>query len=1147
MVSLNREGIEVKCPKCQTQNPEDSRFCRKCGSSIEWDVLCPICGATHPPDSNFCNKCGHSLGEPQETSPVDYEQLQSYAPNHLAEKILTSKSAMEEERKYVTVLFSDISGYTAMSERLDPEDVKEITTRIFARISKIIDKYEGFVEKFIGDAVMALFGVPKAHEDDPVRAIRAAREIHDLVEAVSPEMEGRVGRPLAMHTGINTGLVVTGEVDMDKGTHGVAGDSINLASRLSGLAKEGEILVSPNTYRQAEGYFTFETSEPTRVKGKTEPVQFYKVISQKQVPVTTHRLSGVRADLVGRKVELTELREAVETLETGKGGIFSICGDAGTGKSRLVEEFKASLDLEKIQWLEGHAYAYARNIPYFPLIDLLNRAFQIEEGDSTDEVRQKVESGLAELVGKKEGIIPYIGGLYSLSYPEIEEVSPEFWKARLRDAVQMIIPALSRRAPTIFFLEDLHWADPSFVELLRHVLTEVRQPAIVLCAYRPVFSLFSNEQARSMAKVYHEIRLQDLSSSESQGMLESLLKTENIPSDLRRFVQDKAEGNPFYLEELVNSLIETETLIRDNGGWKVTRIITETDISSTINGVISGRLDRLEKETKQVLQEASVIGRSFFYEILKRITALKQDIDGFLRGLERLDIIRTRSLQPDLEYMFKHNLTQEVVYNSLLKKERQAAHERIALVMEQLFPDRLPEFCETLAFHFKQGGSPLKAVDYLVKSGEKSLKRYAVEESHQYFEEAFDLLTGKSDRTREEDGLLIDLLIKWALVFYYRGDFKGLTGLLYAHEDLAETLDDPSRLGMFYAWLGWSLFARNRLRDSYAYLLKALDLGEEIHDQKIVGYACMWLSWTCSLLGLPDEALKFGERGHEIAKSLPDDHYLYFKSLGGMGFARSFMGDGKRGIKAGELLLDYGERHANIRSITVGHYITGHGYVAIGDRLSAIKSYEKAIQVSADPFYSQFTRCGLGISYLLSGRLQEAEDVQNEVLNFSRNFGTEIFGSMAYACLGVVSIVKGHMAHGLKMLDESIRSAKENENKYLHSFFEILSGMVYLQIVQGKGERKLSTMFRNIGFLVKNVPFAGKKGEDHFNKAIGVSKKIGAKSFQGLASFNLGLLHKARKRTEEARQCMTEAVQLFEACEAETYLKQAKEALASLG
>jgi integrase/recombinase XerD len=237
------------------------------------------------------------------------------------------------------------------------------------------------VEKFVGDAVMVLFGVPKAHEDDPIRAIKVAREIHELVDALSPEVEKRIERPISMHTGINTGLVVTGEVDMERGTHGVAGDTINVASRLSSLAKKGEILVSPNTYRQAERHFTFESLGPTKVKGKVELIQVYKLLSAKQKPVTVHRLSGLRAELIGRKVEMAQLGEAVEKLRDGKSSIFSICGDAGTGKSRLVDEFRATLDLEEIQWLEGHAYAYSQNIPYFPLIDLLNRVFQIEEGD----------------------------------------------------------------------------------------------------------------------------------------------------------------------------------------------------------------------------------------------------------------------------------------------------------------------------------------------------------------------------------------------------------------------------------------------------------------------------------------------------------------------------------------------------------------------------------------------------------------------------------------------------------------------------------------------------------------------------------------------------------------------------------------------
>jgi len=720
----------MKCPKCQFENPDTQKFCGECGAKLE--KVCPKCGYNNPSQYKFCGECGHNLTIPAETPPKDDSEPKPHAPEPVADEIITTPGAIEGERKYVTALFSDMSGYTAMSERLDPEEVKEITSRIFGEISQIVAKYDGFIEKFVGDAVMALFGVPKAHEDDPIRAIEAAREIHDVVHAISPELEEKVGKPLSMHTGINTGLVVTGEVNLEKGTHGIAGDTINLAARLSSLAKADEIIVGPDTYHQAEGYFAFEGLEPTKVKGKTEPIQIYKALSPKEQPSTTHSHHGLRADLIGREVELAQLGEAAQMLRQGKGAIFSICGETGTGKTRLVEEFKTTLDLKEIQWHQGQAYAYSQNTPYFPLIDLFSRAFQIKDGDAPERVREKVESGVESLVGKRKDIIPYVGSLYALSYPEVEEVSPEFWKARLQETVQAIFSGLTQRAPTVICLEDLHWADPSFMDLLRFLLSEFRYPALFLCVYRPAFSLFTSHQLSGLGTQHQEIQLNDLSPSEAQIMVESLLKTRTIPKDLRRFIQENVEGNPFYLEEVINALIESGTLIRDNGAWSISQPISQSDMPSTIHGIISARLDHLEKESKRILQEASVIGRAFLYEILKRCTQLKEQLDRHLTGLERLDLIHARSLQPDLEYVFKSAMTQEIVYSGLLRKERQAIHERIAQVMEQLFQGRLPEFYETLAFHFKQGHSTLKAVDYLVKSGEKSLGRYAVEESHQY-------------------------------------------------------------------------------------------------------------------------------------------------------------------------------------------------------------------------------------------------------------------------------------------------------------------------------------------------------------------------------------------------------------------------------
>ena len=969
----------MECPKCRFDNREGVKFCEECGAKFEFK--CPVCKASIPIDRKFCGECGYDLSKSPETASLKESEHDTQIPDLPSEETVPAEIAAEGERKHVTVLFSDLTGYTAMSEKLDPEEVKEITSKIFGQISKIVANYDGFIEKYAGDAVMAIFGVPQTHEDDPIRAVKAAREIHQLVDSISPEVEKRISQSISMHTGINSGLVVTGEVDMERGTHGIAGDTINLASRLSNLAKPGEIVVDADTCFQIEGHFTCEYRETTTVKGKADPVEVHKVLSQRDKPITIRRLSGVRADLVGRDVEMAELSEAVENLQQGKGRIFSICGAAGTGKSRLVEEFKAQLDLERIQWIEGHAYAYSQSIPYFPLVDLLNRLLHIDEKDLPEKVRDKVESGLGSLVANQQDIIPFVGHLYSLNYPEVNDISPEHWKSRLQTAILTILSALANKAPTIFFLEDLHWADPSFVELLRRACLEIRRPAIVLCAYRPTCSLFTGHQVSIIGKNYHDIQLQNLSLSVAQNMLGSLLKTDTIPSDLKHWVNSKAEGNPFYLEELVNSLIETETLIRDNGSWKLTRSLTESDIPSSLHGLISGRLDRLERQTKRILQEASVIGRDFLYEILKKITELEERIDAELSHLERLDLIRTRAFQPDIEYMFKHALTQEIVYNGLLKKKRRKIHEHIAQVMESVFQDRLSEFYETLAFHFARGRSVAKAVDYLVKSGEKSLARYAVEEAHQYFKKAYDILASKEEMSEEEKIILIDILNSWGYAYYYLGENNEFVDIFSTHQILAGSLEDKARAGMFYVWLGVALFMAGKSKDSYEYLSKGLELGENVGHQKVVGYACTWLTWACAELGLFAEGIDFGERAQKIAESFTSDQYLFFKSLGGLCYINFCKGDTNRIFEGAKRLLEYGERNANNRSKVLGHWMEGFGHQVAGDMKPSQKSLEKAIEIALDPAYAQFPKTTLGMAHFFCGQLQQAENVFQSSIN----------------------------------------------------------------------------------------------------------------------------------------------------------------------
>jgi tetratricopeptide (TPR) repeat protein len=587
-------------------------------------------------------------------------------------------------------------------------------------------------------------------------------------------------------------------------------------------------------------------------------------------------------------------------------------------------------------------------------------------------------------------------------------------------------------------------------------------------------------------------------------------------------------------------------LIQESGDWRITRPIRETDISSSIHGLISGRLDRLETETKRILQEASVIGRAFLYEILIKVSELEDRIDKGLSTLERLDLIRTRSFEPDLEYMFKHPLTQEVVYNGLLKKERHEIHEQVALIMERLFEDRLSEFYETLAYHFALGRSGNKAVEYLVKAGEKSLARYAVEEGHEHYKKAYDILGPKEDKTEEEKKLLIDMLNSWGYVYYSLGDMKAFISLFESHKALAESLGDEARLGMFYAWLGIANFIAGPQKASYDYLRSALALGERAGDQKVVGYACAWLPWTCAYLGLFDEGLGYGKRAQEIAESFPSDQYLFFKSLAGMCCVYVWQRNTKKVFEGAKRLLDYGERTSNSRSKVFGHFMNAFGHIKKGDTALCRKESEKSVGAALDPFYAQFAKPNLGISYFMDGRLQEAEDVFESLLEFSEKRGIGMFTALAQMFLSPILIAKGQMKQGFKKFEETQELLLKNHLKLFYALSESILGLVYTQFITGPSPG-LPTLAKNIGSMVKNAPFAEKKAEEHFNKAIGLFKETGAKGELGDALLGLGRLYKAKKRKEQARECFLEAVNLFQECDAHVYLKQAKEALASLG
>lgn len=1121
----------MKCPECKADNPEDMEFCGKCGTALLFS--CSRCGAKIPSGNDFCGKCGNTVS-------VNISE-KSAGPNDVASLITSG------ERKQVSVLFSDLSGYTAMTERLDPEEVREIMDRVFGEIRQVVAKYDGFIEKFVGDSAMAVFGVPSAHEDDPIRAVRAAMEIHAQIEGLSPEVEGKIGQPLYMHSGINTGLVVTGQVDRDKGTHGLIGDTINLASRLQSLAKSEQILVGETTHNLTKSHFIFDPMEPTRVKGKAEPLPVFKLVSAKKDLSAVHRLQGVRAELIGRQKEMELLTQAIEKLKNGQGSIISIVGNAGTGKSRLVRDFKAALNLKEIQWREGHAYPYTQNTPYYPLINLLTYAFRIQEGDYTEKIKGKIEAEIKTLLWDRPEIIPYIGGLFSLSYPEIEKVNPEFLRTKVNESSLEILEALARRAPTVLLFEDLHWSDTSFIDHLHLMLTRTNRPVVFLLAYRPEFNLFPEGPPDDLNWPYHEIILQDMSQADSQQMLKSLLDAEDLPAELETFMSDQAEGNPFYLEEVVNSLIESGALARKNGGWSLTRPITGVDIPTTIQGVLTARLDRLEKEAKRILQEASVIGRAFFYEVLSRITQLSPPLDQYLSGLESLDLIRARTREPDLEYIFKHALTQEVVYNGLLKKERHAIHERIGEVMEQLFADRLPEFYDALAYHFKRGLSQDKAAEYLIKAGEKSYKTLSNQEAKQYFHEAYDLLSAQTEKSPKDKALMMELLFKWALLLYDFGDINELLELFSSHEEMAESMDDKPTLGMFKAWLGCAFYMNGRPIKGLKHFEQALEIAQEADDLKLRAYACAWLAWCNWDIGSADKVIAFGEQGYELSRRLSPHPYLDFKPLAAVGQQYVWEGRWKELKSIATGLLEKGKKTSNPRCLYTGQQFLGFALFLLGQPDRSVEYFQKAADASADvPFYRYWAMAFLGISYVFLGQFEKAEKIMAEVMEFCSARGTRVLGDYVVPSYGIALFAQGRMNDGLKILREIAGTAAKDQRHRLLIVAEFSMGIAFSQLAAPTEPVGLSTMMKNIGFLMKNLPVAAKKAERHFQRTIELVEETKSYFYGGLSWMELGRMFKAKKKKDKAGDCLEEAIKIFKMLENEFYLDQAREALASL-
>jgi class 3 adenylate cyclase len=686
-------------------------------------MVCSTCGAENPATNRFCGGCGARLAT-ETVAP----------PPHLAAKIVRSRAALEGEHKQITALFADVVNSTPLAARLGPEETHALIRRCFDLMLEAVHQYEGTVSQFTGDGILALFGAPIAHEDHAQRAVRAGLAIQQALGEYGHELQERRGIALKVRIGLNSGPVVVGTIGTDLNmTYTAIGDTVNLASRIQGLAEPGTVVVGDATLRLVGGYFVTRPLGQHQVKGKDAAIGVHEVLrpsgSRSRLDVYVER--GL-SPLVGRERELRILEESFARARDGHGAVVCLAGDPGIGKSRLLHELKRRLEGEHLVWREGRCIAYGRDISYLPIIDVLKDSFDIREADDEAEIIRKTDERTRTLGAEVLANLPFLKFVLSVDPgdPSVATMNPQMRRARTFEALRSLALASSVGSPLVLVIEDLHWMDRLSEEVLSYLIDAVAgQRILLLLTFRPGY------QHPFSARPYStELRLDALTDEESAALAGKMLDAERLPDELQRIVAGKAEGNPFFIEEVVKSLLEIGVLHSTDDGYALSPHIDEIYVPDTVQDVIMARLDRLDEEPKRALQTAAVIGREFGVRLLERTAELQDRTDTYLRELRDLELIYERSLHPEPAYMFKHALTHDVAYNSLLVARRRPLHGLVADGIEVLYRDRLTEQFETLAYHYEQAEVWEKALEYLEASAMKALAAFAPHEAVALYE-----------------------------------------------------------------------------------------------------------------------------------------------------------------------------------------------------------------------------------------------------------------------------------------------------------------------------------------------------------------------------------------------------------------------------
>jgi class 3 adenylate cyclase/tetratricopeptide (TPR) repeat protein len=1096
----------MTCPTCHAANPPGTRFCGQCAAPLA--SACAACGASNPPGNRFCGQCAAALDG---AAPARLTAPSAYTPRHLAEKILTSRAALEGERKHVTVLFADLKGSMELLADRDPEEARGLLDAVLERMMEAVHRYEGTVNQVMGDGIMALFGAPLAHEDHAVRACYAALRMQESVRRYSEELRRTQGVEVQIRVGINSGDVVVRTIGSDlRMDYSAVGQTTNLAARMEQLAAPGSIRLTAGTLGLAEGFVQATPLGPVPVKGLGEPVEVFELVGAGAA--RTRLEAAARRGLtrfVGRNAELEQLRDALDRAGRGRGQVVAVVGEPGVGKSRLFWELIHSHRVHGWLVVQSASVSYGRATAYLPVIELLRGYFTIDGRDDARRIREKVTGKVLTLDAALAPAVPALLALLDVPLDETpwQALDPLQRRQQTLDAVKRLLLRESEVQPLVVVFEDLHWIDSETQALLDGLVESLPTARLLLLVnYRPEY-----RHGWGSKTYYRQLRVDPLPPESADELLDALLGRDAALGPLKRLLIERTEANPLFLEETVRALAETAALAGERGAYRLTRPIEQLTVPATVQAILAARIDRLAPEAKRLLQAAAVIGKDVPLPLLLAIAdAPEHAVRAELTALQAAEFLYETRLFPDLEYTFKHALTHEVAYAGLLQERRRTLHGRITEVIERLAPERVAEHAERLAHHAVRGERWDKAVTYLRQAGLRAMARAANREALAHLGQALETL-GRLPQTREATELTIDLHLDLRNALLPLGDRVPMGEHLHEAERLARALGDQHRLARITTFMVIQCLATGHQDEALRFGQEALGLARALHDRSTEVVATSFLGMAHAARGEFTDAIRLLERNAALEGELRYERFgapaIQRVLAGGqLAEALSELGRFDEAVGHAEAALRLAEAADHTFSLYWGLLSLGRVRLRRGELPEATRLLEQCLdrcrawQLTAG---IPVVTAALGAAYAVGGRAEDALALSWDAARELLGRGTLREPAFILWCLGT-----SHLAAG--QIDEAARQAEES--------------LALTRRVGAPGSEAHALC------LAGDVAARGGAADDAercYREALALADRLGMRPLVAHCHLGLGTLHRRGGRPEPAREHLALATALY--------------------